>query len=118
MNPTVTAVVTAGVIGVALFGGWLLWLNYSPASDVPRLKRDYEGVGRHVLSVTRTGTEFGETTYRKYEVVLQDDLHGGSTIVLGVEAALYGDPRVDRFDDPKSNTPVAIFWLIVQWFLP
>jgi len=72
----------------------------SRPSDAPRIKRDLEGAGRHVIAIRRIGWEAGgqgRPWYRKYEAVIDDSVKGRSTVIVGVEVTLISDPRLKTY---------------------
>lgn len=80
----------------------LLIILASPGSDVLRIKRDYEGQGRRVLTTTRRGTIWGSRSipsYRRYDVVVAR--HDGQirTFEIGVQFTLFSDPDLLEPDE-------------------
>jgi hypothetical protein len=79
----------------------------SPRSDILRIKRDYEGQGRRVLTATRRGTIWGSRSvpsYRRYDVEVMR--HDGQTQVfeVGVQFTLASDPQLLDPDDGRRRT--------------
>ena len=107
----------AFIVSLIWAASWAWWINSSPATDALRIKRDYEGPGKHVTGLKRCGTEYGAEftlTYRKYLVSLRSEVTGSSTRIVGVQARFFGDPSLTEFAEPGSNT----IWAILYWFLP
>ena len=80
----------------------LLIMLASPGSDVLRIKRDYEGQGRRVLTATRRGTIWGSRntpSYRRYDVAVAR--HDGQikTFEIGVQFTLFSDPDLLEPDE-------------------
>jgi hypothetical protein len=78
----------------------------SPRSDILRIKRDYEGQGRRVLTTTRRGTIWGSRSvpsYRRYDVEVMR--HDGQTQVfeVGVQFTLASDPQLLDPDDGRRK---------------
>lgn len=98
-------------IFAALFGWYLivrpaLVISLNPQRDVLRIKRDFEGQGRVVTDVQRTGTDGGphlySPVYRRYAVTVQrqDGVTGAFTV--GVKFGLASDAELNEHD-PKAR---------------
>lgn len=72
-----------------------------PASDIPRIKRDYEANGARVSRVSPAGFELGFIRrghyYRKYRIVVDHPFTGRSTYLVGVAASWFSDD-LKRYD--------------------
>jgi len=66
-----------------------------PASDIPRIKRDYEANGARVSQITPAGVEIGFWRrghyYRKYRIVVIHPVIGRTTHLVGVSASWFSD---------------------------
>lgn len=89
-------VVALGVLQIAL-------VFIRPASDIPRIKRDYEANGARVSRVSPAGFDLAlfsfrrDYYYRKYRIVVDDPFTGRSTYLVGVAASWFSD-KLKRYD--------------------
>ena len=97
---------------LAAFIGWfliikpVLVLRRNPTRDALRIKRDFEGQGRVVTDIQRTGTDWGgryTPTYRRYAVTVRR--HDGETaeFIIGVAFGLASDADLSEHDPEKRK---------------
>lgn len=89
-------------VGVlALVALQIVMVFIRPASDIPRIKRDYETNGARVSRISPAGFELGLIRrahyYRKYRIVVDHPFTGRSTQLVGVAACWLSD-RTKRYD--------------------
>jgi hypothetical protein len=95
---------------LAAFAGVFGWVLYTPASDGPRIKRDYEGPDRHVSSIKRAGwwASRYQPWYRLYDVTIEAAGKPPEQRRVGVEMTLFSDPSVAEFDGTLLGGPKRV----------
>jgi hypothetical protein len=98
---------------MAAFFGWLLVVKpllvilITPVRDALRIKRDFEGQGRVVADIRRSGTDWGTEfqlpTYRKY--VIKVRRHDGVTadFLVGVAFGFSSDADLIVYDNKSRD---------------
>jgi hypothetical protein len=96
---------------LAAFAGFFGWVLYTPAADAPRIKRDYEGPGRHVSTIRRAGYWAGgrsQPWYRTYDVTIDAIGKPSEQRRVGVEVTFFSDPGLAEFDGSFFGGPKRI----------
>ena len=88
-------------VALALVALQITMVFIRPASDIPRIKRDYEANGARVSRVSPAGFELGFIRrghyYRKYRIVVDHPFTGRTTHIVGVAATWFSD-KLKRYD--------------------
>lgn len=93
---------------MAAFFGWFLIIKptlvigLTPERDILRIKRDFEGQGRVVTDIRRTGTDWGRSlhapTYRRYAVTVRRQDGETAAFTVGVAFGLSSDAELSEHD--------------------
>ena len=102
-----------GMMSVAVVA-MLGWVIYTPSSDGPRIKRDFEKPGHKVTRIRRAGflpggqaqgpfSSYSRSWFRTYDVTVEVTGEGVEQHKVGVQVTLFGDPALIDFGSSYAS---------------